>query len=83
MANSCHVLQSLISMMLGHMWETHTDGDQCSSWYSSILISAHECYKFVFKELIDLVILYTHMCISKCNITALIFFRGYECWGGA
>ena len=26
MADSCHVLQSLIFMMLGHMGETHTDG---------------------------------------------------------
>ena len=28
MADSCHVLQSLIFMMLGHMGETHTDGIQ-------------------------------------------------------
>ena len=44
-------------MMLGHMGETDTDGDQCSSWYSSISISVHECYNFVFKTLTDLVIL--------------------------
>ena len=25
-ADSCHVLQSLIFMILGHMGETHTDG---------------------------------------------------------
>ena len=33
--------------------------------------------------LYDLVILYTQISIIKCNITALMFFQGSECWGGA
>ena len=54
MADNCHVLQSLIFMMLGHTGETHTLIEyQCSSWYCSISISAHECYNFIFKKLID------------------------------
>ena len=48
---------------------------QCSSKYCSISISAHECYNFIFKVSIDQVILYSLMCITKCNITALIFLR--------
>ena len=40
-ADSCHVLESLIFMMLGHMRETHTNGNQCSSLYFRILIAAH------------------------------------------
>ena len=31
MADSCHVLQSLIFMMLSHMGETHTDGIPASA----------------------------------------------------
>ena len=46
-ADSCHVLQSLIFMMLGHMGETHRDRiPDCS-----ISKSAHECYNFIFKGL--------------------------------
>ena len=54
-ADSCHVLQSLIFMMLGHMGKTHTDGlpVQLINQICSIYISAHECYNFVFKGLID------------------------------
>ena len=75
--DSCHVLQSLIFMMLGHMGETHTDGIpvQLINQICSIYISAHECYNFVFKGLIDQVILYSQAYIRKCNITALIFLR--------
>ena len=83
--DSCHVLQSLIFMMLGHMGETHTNGIpvQLINQICSIYISAHECYNFVFKGLIDQVILYSQAYIRKCNITALHFFKGSECWGGA
>ena len=81
MANSCHVLQSLIFMMLGHMGETDTDGDQCISWYSSTLVTAHECYNVVFKALIYLDILYTPICIMLHHSAHI--FKGSEYWGGA
>ena len=63
MANYCHVLQSLTFMMLGHMGETHTDGIpvQFMIFFAK---SAHECYNFVFKVVIDHVM----MCIRKCHI---------------
>ena len=58
-----------------HMGETDTDGYQGSSWF------AHECYNFVFKDLIDLVILYTKICIRKCRTTELTFFlRVHNIW---
>ena len=84
MANSCQVLQKfLINDVRSHGRNGHayTDGDQCSSCCSSISISARGCYNFVFKELINLSILYTQICKRKCNITTLIFFKGSECWG--
>ena len=40
--------------------------------------TAHECYNFIFKGLIDQVSLYSQMCIRKCNITALIFFSALK-----
>ena len=55
-------------MMLGHMGETDTDGDQCSSWYSSISISAHECDNFVFK---------TPFCIHRYEYENVTSLRSY------
>ena len=73
MAESCLVLQSLIFMMLGHMGETQTDeipvqfmilfDFDISAWMLQF-------YIYIFKGLIDKVILYSQTCIRKCNITA-------------
>ena len=38
---------------------------QCSSLCCSISILAHECYNFIFKGLIDQVILYSQRCTRK------------------
>ena len=51
-------------MMLGHMGEKHTDGIPVQF----MILSAHECYKFVFEGLVDLEILHSQMWIRKCNI---------------
>ena len=81
---SCYVIQSFIFMMFGHMRETHRWNTNEVHYMNdrSISISAHECYNFILKGLTDQVILYSQMCIRKCNITALIF-KGFECWGWA
>ena len=70
-------------MMLGYMGEAHRDGlpvqfmilfdFDISAWMLQFYIqrvnwSSHSLFT---------------MCIRKCNITALIFFKGSECWGGA
>ena len=73
--DSCHVLQSLLFMILGHMGETHTDGIPVK--FIILFDFNTECYNFILKGLIDQLIQ------RKCNNTALIFFKGYECWGGA
>ena len=83
MADSCHVLQSLIFMMLGHIGETHTDGIPVQLIILFDFNITYWCYKFIFKGSIDQVILYSQICKRKCNITALIFFKGSECWGEA
>ena len=82
MSDSCGVVQSLIFVLLGYMGETQTDGILCSSWYCSISISAHGYYNFIFKGLIDQVILYSEMCIGNCNITALIFLNALNVGAG-
>ena len=64
-------------------WEKHTNMEyQHRSWYSSISISANEYKNFILKGSNDQFILSSQMCIRKCNITAVIFFKGSECWGG-
>ena len=65
-------------MMLGHMRETHTDLIPAQFIIKFVSISAHVCfiyiiYYFIYKGLIDQVILCSQMCIRKCKITALIF----------
>ena len=62
-------------MILGHMGETHTDEMPAQFIILLVLISAHVCYNFIYKCLIDQVIPYTQICIRKCNITALIFLK--------
>ena len=69
-------------MILDQMGETHTDGIPVKFLYCSISISAHECYNFILEGLIDQVIQFSQMCIIKYNITALLFYKGPECWGG-
>ena len=64
MANSCHVLQSLIFMMLNQMGETDTD---------------HEQVPFMILFDYDISAWMLQFCILKCNITAFIFFKGSEC----
>ena len=81
-ADSCHVIQQLIFMTLGQLREKHTQKEyQCSSLYSSISISAYECYNFIFTVLIDQFFHHSQMYIRKCNITALIFFEGLWMFG--
>ena len=58
------------------MGETHPDG------IPSIYKPAQGCYNFIFKGLIDLVTLYSQMCIRKCNITAFIFLRALNVGAG-
>ena len=62
-------------MILGHMGETQTDGIPVKFIICSISISAHGCYNFIVKGGIYQIILYSQMCIRKCNISALIFLR--------
>ena len=81
MADSCHVLESLIFMMLGRMGEKHTDGIPMHSLYCYISILAHDCYIFIFKGLINQVILYSHIYLYK-KINALIFLIALNFWAG-
>ena len=70
-------------MMLGHMGETHTDGMPVQFTILFDFDISAWMLQFLFKGSIDQVILYSQMCIRKCNISALIFFKDSECWGGA
>ena len=77
MAYSCHVTV-VITHDVSHdvTWEKHTQMEyQCSSLYFSISISADLCYNFIFKRLIDQVILNSQICIYLENVTLL---RSYE-----
>ena len=47
-----------------------------------ISIPVHVFYDFIIKGLIDQVILYSQMCIRKCNIAALIFLRALNVGAG-
>ena len=75
MGDSCHVLQSLIFIMLSHMEETQTDGIPVQIIILFDFDISAWCYNCIFKGSIDQVILYSQMCIRKCNTTALIFLR--------
>ena len=69
--NVSAVVNTSIHDVRSHESNTTQMEYQCNSLYCSISISATECYIFISKELTDKFILYSQMCIRKCNITAI------------
>ena len=61
-------------MMLRHMEETQTDGIPVSSWFSSILIPAHECYSYVFR--VDWSSHSIHRCAYENQTLLHLYFYG-------
>ena len=78
-ANSCHVIQSLIFMTLGYMGDTHTNGIPVQFMiFFDFVISAWMLQFYIHSVNWWSLSTFTNV-HEKCNTTALIFLKGSGC----